>query len=74
MFFQELPGLSKFKFYPINSLPLLSHIPVEELRNCAIARLRDFADSILPSIKEREWRFYGISQFAISQFAIWFDK
>ena len=29
MFFQELPGLSKFKFYPTNSLPLLSHIPVE---------------------------------------------
>lgn len=41
MFFQELPGLSKFKFYPTNSLPLLSHIPVEELRNCAIAELRN---------------------------------
>jgi len=29
MFFQELPGVFKFELYPTNSLPLLSHIPVE---------------------------------------------
>jgi hypothetical protein len=29
MFFQELPGFFKSEFYPTNSLPLLSHIPVE---------------------------------------------
>jgi len=32
MFFQELAGLSKFDFYFPNSLPLLSHIPVERSR------------------------------------------
>ena len=29
MFFQELPGFYKSKFYSTNSLLLLSHIPVE---------------------------------------------
>ena len=44
MFFQELPGLSKFKFYSTNSLPLLSHTPVERrIANCAIAELRDLS-------------------------------
>ena len=43
MFFKELPGFFTFEFYPTNSLPLLSHIPVEELgiaelRDCGIAR------------------------------------
>jgi hypothetical protein len=43
MFFKELPGFCIFEFYPTNSLPLLSHIPVEELgiaklRDCGIAR------------------------------------
>jgi len=47
MFFQELPGFSKFKFYSTNSLALLSHIPVErriaELRDCGIARFVDWS-------------------------------
>jgi hypothetical protein len=29
MFFQELPGFFNSEFYPANSLPLLSHTPVE---------------------------------------------
>ena len=37
MFFQELPGPYKFELYPTNSLPLLSHIPVE--RRIALRRV-----------------------------------
>ena len=48
MFFKELPGFFTFEFYPTNSLPLLSHIPVEEL---GIAELRDLSARYDPAMK-----------------------
>ena len=42
MFFQELPGFSIVEFYPTNSLPLLSHIPVETNRTIANAEVCHF--------------------------------
>lgn len=73
MFFQELPGLSKFKFYPTNSLPLLSHIPVEELRDCGIAELRDLSTGDHPVLKLckgleiTQSRNYAIAHFAFDK-------
>ena len=50
MFFQELPGVSIFELYPSNSLPLLSHIPVErnKLPLCkeVSVRTEDFATAL----------------------------
>jgi len=40
MFFQELPGFSKFELYPTNSLPRLSHIPVERRNEFLNAEIR----------------------------------
>ena len=71
MFFKELPGFFIFEFYPTNSLPLLSHIPVElgiaKLRDCGIAELGSSVDARVSSSRDVGFGFTRFRICAIPQ-------